>query len=142
MHQETSMKINNNFNEKLLEITLALSGQRNVKNLYDLIVKAAQDITGADGGTLYTVQETNNSKLLNIQVIRNNTLNTYIGGNSGEKIQLQPIKLFDEHGQPNRKNVSAATVHNNKLSNITDIYIHLQIMILLVLNHLIKQMVT
>lgn len=122
MRQGHSMKTNDNFNEKLLEITLALSGQRNVKDLYDQIVSAAQYITGADGATLYTVQETENSKVLSIQIIRNNTLNTYIGGSSGNKIQLQPIKLFNDDGSPNRKNVSAATVHDNKLSNIADIY--------------------
>ena len=44
---------------RLIEISTALSSERNKARLFEKILDAAQDITFADGGTLYLLQEKN-----------------------------------------------------------------------------------
>ena len=43
--------------EKLNQIGIALSAQKDIHHLVGTILSAAMDITGADGGTLYRVTE-------------------------------------------------------------------------------------
>ncbi|HLX84937.1 MAG TPA: hypothetical protein VKR59_13630, partial [Terriglobales bacterium] len=51
------LKVAEREREQLNEIGVALSSQRNVSVLLTLILKKAREITGADAGSLYLVEE-------------------------------------------------------------------------------------
>ncbi|HVS45817.1 MAG TPA: HD domain-containing phosphohydrolase [Verrucomicrobiae bacterium] len=52
----------------LLEIARALSSERNLPVLQQLIVRKARELTGADGGSLYVVEEGDHGKQLRFNV--------------------------------------------------------------------------
>ncbi len=87
-----------------------MAAQRDHKKLFDLILSSAMAITGCDAGTLYMYD----GDKLNFVIMRNNTLNTYLGG-LGEPIGLPPVELKEE-------NVCAYTAIHNHLVNIADVY--------------------
>jgi hypothetical protein len=74
---------------RLIEISTALSGERNTSRLFERILDAAQDITHADGGTLYLIKEREEGKpVLEFEIMRNNSLQLRLGGTSGNPIQF------------------------------------------------------
>lgn len=108
--------------ERLLHITLSLSGERHIGRLYEQIITAAQDLTHADGGTLYIVTGQGKDASLKFEVIRNNTLGISMGGYSGEAINYPVIPLYQPDGAPNLANISAYTYHDKGLVNVADAY--------------------
>lgn len=109
--------------EKLLGVTLSLSGERNISLLYQQIIEAAQDLTHADGGTLYIVTEHGDQPAaLTFEVIRNASLDIQLGGTSGQPIFHPPIPLYLADGSPNESNVCAYVYHHGKMVNIPDAY--------------------
>ena len=57
--------------EQLNQIGIALSKERDITKLLEVILVAAKDVTHADGGTLYRMTE---EKTLKFEIIRNDTL--------------------------------------------------------------------
>lgn len=108
--------------QRLLRITLALSGERNLARLHEQIIEAAQDLTGADGGTLYIVDECQGQTVLRFEIMRNDTLGFALGGSSGQPIDFAPIPLVLPDGRPNETNVCAYVYHRRALINIDDAY--------------------
>ncbi|HTP43402.1 MAG TPA: HD domain-containing phosphohydrolase [Candidatus Acidoferrum sp.] len=61
--------------EELNQIGIALSSQRNINLLLTLILKKARDITGADAGSLYLVEEdTGGGRRLRFKLTQNDSL--------------------------------------------------------------------
>lgn len=109
--------------EKLLGITLSLSGERHIPMLYEQIIKAAQDLTHADGGTLYIVTEEGGTPTgLKFEVIRNTSLSLHQGGTSTHVIDYPAIPLTLPNGSINEINVCAYAYHHRKTINIPDAY--------------------
>ena len=106
--------------KKLIEIGIALSAEKDISNLLELIVDSARDFTNADGGTLYIVSD--DEKSLNFEIVQTNSLNIRMGGKTGEEINWPPVPLFNEDGSPNKENVSANVAITKKLVNIPDVY--------------------
>ena len=65
------MDIKNNL-EKLNEIGIALSSEKDINTLLELIVDESMNITNADGGTLYLMID-NNSRL-KFEILKNKTM--------------------------------------------------------------------
>jgi HD-GYP domain-containing protein (c-di-GMP phosphodiesterase class II) len=108
---------------RLIEISTALSGERNTSRLFERILDAAQDITQADGGTLYLIKEHEEGKpVLEFEILRNDSLNLRLGGTSGNPIQLPPLPLYREDGSPNNGNIATYTALTQKMENIEDAY--------------------
>ena len=105
--------------EKLTEIGMALSSERDTQKLLELILLGAKEITHADGGTLYSVQEDNTIKM---EIIRTDSLNYAMGGTTGNEIPFPPIPLFNEEGQPNLHMVVTNAVLLDSTINIPDAY--------------------
>ena len=103
---------------RLNEIGIALSSEQNIDVLLEKILSSAKEITNADGGTLYT--RTGNE--LEFTILMNKSLNTHLGGTSGEKCQLPPVKLFEADGAPNTHNVAAFAAVNKQTVNVDDSY--------------------
>ena len=105
--------------EQLLGIGVALSRERDIEKLLELILLAAKDVTNADGGTLYRMSD---DKLLKFAIVRNDSLGIAMGGTTGVAIPFYPIQLFMEDGSKNTQMVAAYAVHNDKSVNIADAY--------------------
>jgi HD-GYP domain-containing protein (c-di-GMP phosphodiesterase class II) len=106
--------------ERLIEIGLALSAERNHDRLTERILLEAIDITNADGGTLYLRTEEDTLKFV---IMRTNSLNIAMGGTTGVPIPFPPVRMYAaETGAPNYHNVSAAAALSKKAINIPDAY--------------------
>lgn len=104
---------------ELNAIGVALSAERDHDRLMEMILSKAREFTDADGGTLYTRTEQNE---LEFTLMQNSSLGIHKGGKSGEDINLPPIKLFDDKGQPNKNNVAACAAIDGETVNIEDAY--------------------
>jgi HD-GYP domain-containing protein (c-di-GMP phosphodiesterase class II) len=105
--------------EQLNHIGIALSQERDITRLLEVILVAAKDVTHADGGTLYRMTE---EKTLQFEIIRNDTLGIAMGGTTGAEIPFHPIYLFDQDGKPITTMVAAYAVHHDRSVNIADAY--------------------
>jgi len=105
--------------EQLNHIGIALSQERDITRLLEIILIAAKDITHADGGTLYRMTE---EKTLKFEIIRNDTLGIAMGGTTGVEIPFYPIYLFDKDGTPVKTMVAAYAVHHDRSVNVADAY--------------------
>ncbi len=103
---------------RLNEIGIALSSEQNINVLLEKILSSAKEITNADGGTLYTTK----GNELAFTILMNKSLNTHLGGTSGEKCLLPPVKLFEPDGTPNTHNVAAFSAVNRQTVNVDDSY--------------------
>ncbi len=105
---------------RLTETGLALSREKDIKKLLDMILSSAKSLTNADGGTLYLKSE--DGQKLDFAIVRNDKLNINLGGLSGNAIQFASVPIYQENGQPNLHNVSAAAAHQGQTINIPDAY--------------------
>lgn len=105
--------------ERLNSIGVALSAERDNQRLLEMILLGAQEITNADGGTLYTLTD---DKHLKFEIMSNKTLNISLGGTTGKEIHFLPLPLYLEDGSPNLTTVAAYATLNNKTVNIDNAY--------------------
>jgi HD-GYP domain-containing protein (c-di-GMP phosphodiesterase class II) len=104
---------------KLTQIGAALSAEKNIDRLLEMIVDEARNFTHADGGTLYIMSD--DETALNFAIVQNNTLKIRMGGTGG-KITWSPVLLKNPDGSPNHANVSAYAALSAKVVNIPDVY--------------------
>lgn len=104
--------------DALTQIGAALSSERDIACLLERIVLAAREFAGADGGTLYLVEDNQ----LVFEVVRNETLGFCMGGKHGSPIKLPPIPLYLADGSPNHSAVVAHTALTGETVNIADAY--------------------
>ncbi|MEN6488174.1 MAG: HD domain-containing phosphohydrolase [Smithella sp.] len=105
--------------KKLTEIGIALSAEKNLDRLLEMIVDEACKFTHADAGTLYIISDDESE--LNFAIVQNNSLSLRMGG-TGEKITWPSIKLKDAGGNANIANVSAYVAISGEPVNIADVY--------------------
>ena len=96
---------------RLIEIGIALSAELNLDALLEKIVSYARELTFADAGTLYLLEDDR----LNFKILQNDTLNIAQGGTTGKPIDLEPVPL-------QRANVSAYAALLKKTISIEDVY--------------------
>ena len=106
--------------QRLIELGIALSAERDHNLLMERILIEAQAITHADGGTLYLREDENR---LAFAIMRNDSLNITLGGTTGQIIPFPPLWLYDEDtGTPNENNVATYCAVHNEAVNIVDAY--------------------
>lgn len=106
-----------------LEIGMALSSERDVEVLLEMIVDEARRLTSADGGTLFLLDV--KAKELRWAIVQNETMRIAFGGKSAGAINpehFKPIPLFDELGEPAMENVATYTAHTAHPVRIDDAY--------------------
>ena len=96
--------------QKILNIGIAFSKEKNRERLLDQILTAAMDITQCDGGTLYI----NNGDALEFNIMITRSQGIHQGGGEGATT-LPPVPL-------SKKNVCACGVLYRRLINIPDVY--------------------
>jgi len=105
--------------ERLNEIGISLSVERDTNVVCDKILQGAMELTRADGGSLYRMSDDHQS--LDFVIVANHSLNIHMGGTSGVEINFPPIQLFiDNH--PNLNMVVSCAVHEDRTINIPDAY--------------------
>ncbi|EXJ10580.1 GAF domain-containing protein [Nitrincola nitratireducens] len=117
--------------KRLNQIGIALSSQRDKRQLLSLILTSARELTGAEAGTLY-IRETSTLYMretdvpsLRFDIVQNDRLNINLGGRDQSPVDnFPPIPLLTEDGKPNDKMVVAWSVNNNRTVNIPDAYAH------------------
>ena len=104
--------------DRLTEIGIALSAEKDTAKLLELIMMGAKGLTHADGGTLYFVKD----NTLSFEIISNDSLAIQMGGTSGNKIEFDPLPLYLEDGQENHHMVVSHCVLSGQTINIEDAY--------------------
>ncbi|MGE4504883.1 MAG: HD-GYP domain-containing protein [Desulfovibrionaceae bacterium] len=106
--------------ERLVNIGLALSGERDRGRLFEMVVEEARRITHADAGTLYIADH--GHRFLNFVILQNDSMGVRLGGATGGEITLPPVSLYHQDGTANHSNVSAHVAHTGEAVNIDDVY--------------------
>ncbi|MBT9513137.1 MAG: GAF domain-containing protein [Acidovorax sp.] len=106
--------------EQLNGIGAALSRERDIDRLLENILEAAKTITGADGGTLYSVTE--DQTALKFEILRTDSLDIRLGGTTGKPIDLPLLPLRAADGAPNDSLVAAHAAIHDRTVNIADAY--------------------
>jgi len=105
--------------EHLTKIGVALSAERDLTRLLELIIDEARNLTSADGGTLYIMSD--DGQFLDFAIVQNKTLSLRMGGTGGE-INWPPVRLTDDQNSRNITNVSAYAALTGEVVNIPDVY--------------------
>ncbi len=105
---------------RLIELGIALSAERNHDDLMQKILLGAKDLTNADGGTLYLVNDDRTE--MRFAIMRNDSLAIALGGTTGAPIPFPPVRLVGADGKPNHSNVAAAAAITGHTINIPDAY--------------------
>lgn len=101
------------------QIGVALSVEKDINKLLEMIVDEARALCNADAGTLYIVDD--DKKYLRFEILQNDTIKTRIGGTSGVKSTLPNVPLYKD-GKPNHFNVSSHVAITGEAVNIPDVY--------------------
>ncbi|MCK5189639.1 MAG: GAF domain-containing protein, partial [Methylococcales bacterium] len=104
--------------DKLINIGISISSEKNLSKLLQDILEGAIKITGADGGTLYLLKDDE----MVMEIVRSLTLGIYLGGISGNEVDMPHIPLFLTDGNKNYANVVTCAYHKNESINIVNAY--------------------
>ena len=97
--------------DKLVAIGQALSAERNLEKLLEMIVDESRMFTNADAGTLY-IKEDN---VLKQKIIQNKSMGIRMGGTTTTPIASAPVELTES-------NVSGYVALKDVSVNIPDVY--------------------
>lgn len=104
----------------LNEIGAALSNEKNIDKLLEIILLAAKKITNADAGTLYLLDSEH--QVLTFEIMRTDSLNIQMGGTTGKRIPFPPIQMYVD-GEPNLAMVVTYSALRGEVVNIPDAYV-------------------
>ena len=105
--------------DRLNEIGIALSSEKNLNKLLEMIVDETRGFTNCDSGTLYRVDEKKNT--LKFEIMQTQSTGYFAGGTTDIKITVPPVPLMID-GKPNLSNVSAHVALSGEVVNIDDVY--------------------
>ncbi len=106
---------------RFTRIGIALSSERNVDRLLEMILVEARELANADGGTLYIMSD--DRRELGFAIVQTSSLKIMMGG-TYEKIAWKPVPLYEPDGSPNHSHVCAHVAITGKTVNIADVYQH------------------
>lgn len=104
--------------KKISEIGIALSAEKNLNHLLELIISQARIFSNADAGTLYIMNA--EKGCLEFAIVQNDTMKIRMGGTAGT-INWTPVPMLQDN-QPNLSNVSSYAAITGKIVNIRDVY--------------------
>ncbi|RCK51736.1 diguanylate cyclase [Thalassospira profundimaris] len=105
---------------KLVDLGIALSAEQDANALNQRILQAARDLTNADGGTLYLLDE--EERELQFRIMANDTLGRYVDAGDPQQYPLPPVPLYLADGSPNHQNVASYVALTGETINIIDAY--------------------
>jgi len=104
---------------ELSNVSIALSAEKNIDHLLELILIEAKKLTHADGGTLYLLNPKTN--MLEFKVVQTDSLGIKMGGSSGA-IRWNALPLYKEDGSKNSNMVAVVSALEESIINIADVY--------------------
>ncbi|QNM97358.1 HD family phosphohydrolase [Chitinimonas koreensis] len=104
--------------EMLNAIGIALSSERDIGRLVELILLASKNLVNADAGTLYLVD----GDQLHFEIVRTDSLGIAMGGSTGRRPPMPPIPLHHPDGTPNTSTVVGCAALLGETINIADAY--------------------
>lgn len=110
---------NNSHIDKLIKIGMALSSEKDINKLLEIMLDNVMEISNADAGSLYVLDK--KKKQLNFKIVRNYSMNIRMGENDGNECVLPPVPL-EINNEQNLKNVSSYVAIMGKSVNINDVY--------------------
>ncbi|MFH1146815.1 MAG: HD domain-containing phosphohydrolase [Pseudomonadota bacterium] len=105
--------------KELNRIGMALSAEKNLGVLLEMIIHQAMRFTNAAGGTIYL--RSNDGRQMTFAIVENETLGVKMGGTAGA-ITWPPLDLFNEDGSENRKMVATLCALTREPVSIEDVY--------------------
>lgn len=109
--------------ERFSEIGLALSREKDMPKILEMIIDEARRITNADGGTLYMMID--EGTRLQFEIMQTVSKNIRFGGTAPDPVPefIYPIKLYNpETGEPNYHMVAAYVALTGETVNLEDAY--------------------
>ena len=103
----------------LANIGLALSKEKDMNRLLEMILLEAKRIANSDGGTLYMMTDDGR---LRFEIMMTDSLDFHMGGTSGKDIPFYPVKLYTDEGEANKSMIAAYVGLTGETVNITDAY--------------------
>jgi len=97
--------------QRMNDLGTALSAEKNFQNLMEIIISNARELTHADAGTLYLIED----EKLSFKIVQNDTLKIHLGGKSSEEIKFPPVEIKES-------NVSGYSALKKEVVNIPDVY--------------------
>jgi PAS domain S-box-containing protein len=116
---EEALKKSERVYRSFSQIGMALTVEKNINKLLEMIVRSARDLSNADAGTLYTLDD--DEKHLRFEILQNDTLKVRLSRTSDTKVTLPNVPLY-VNGKPNYSNVSSYVALTDKMVNIEDVY--------------------
>lgn len=105
--------------QRLIEIGIALSAEKDTNTLMERILLEAKNIGNADGGTLYIRNEDDDLKF---EILRTDSLGIAQGGTTGVEITLPPVSMAAKDGSPNNANIASYAALTGNTVRIDDAY--------------------
>lgn len=106
--------------EQLNQVGAALSRERNLGRLLEIILDAAHALTGADGGTLYRVSE--DGQALHFELVRTLSLGLRAGGQDEPPIEFPDLPLYLPDGRANDQLVAVHAAIHERTVLVADAY--------------------
>lgn len=104
--------------QRLIHIGAQLSSERDLNHLLEMIVDESRRFTGADGGTLFLINEATQS--LDWAIIQNESMGVRVGGRSEQAPDHQTFRPIPLGGD--LSNVAAFVAATGQSVNIADVY--------------------
>jgi len=104
---------------QITDIGVALSTEKNLDKLLEMILMKARELTNADAATIYRCVD---NKHLKFEIMFTLSLGIHVGGTSGKKVNLQYLDIYNEDGSPNRNMVATWVAASKCTVNIDDVY--------------------
>lgn len=104
--------------QHFIDIGTALSTERDLTILLEKILFSAKSITGADGGTIYSVEH---SDELKFEILVNDSMALHRGGTSGLEVDFTNIPMYLDQ-RPNSQALVAYAAATDQVINIQDAY--------------------
>jgi HD-GYP domain-containing protein (c-di-GMP phosphodiesterase class II) len=105
--------------EFLNEVGTALSLEKDINRLLEIILTAATKITNADGGALYRLIDGH----LKFEIVLNTTLDIKLGGTSGLPVAFSSLPLRNADGSANNAMIATYAANKDESVNIADAYV-------------------
>lgn len=104
--------------QRLNEIGLALSKERNIAVLLEKILVHAKELIEVDGGTIYTVTD----RTLHFEIAMSDSLGFWVGGTSNLPVPFPDLPLLLPDGKANENLMVTYAVNHKQTINVHDAY--------------------